>query len=173
MKAIVPLLVNLALASALGCANVAGIGDYKKEGEGGAKLAESCDLTTTCGAGLTCLGSPGVCFRNCFDLLNPQKVCDEGEACLPLNTGVAAVCVPTGTGIGGTCTTPTECAPSFFCARLVTGGDGTCTPYCSQADSSACVGGSVCRGFTTPFVIDGIQYGVCGPSASSSSTSGG
>ena len=161
MKRPISLMANVVLGAVIGCANVAGVGDYKKEGEDGKALGAECVDVTECGAGLTCAGSPSTCLRNCFDLAKPSKSCGQ-DGCFPLTSGTAAVCFPTGTNQNGTCTTPFDCAPGFDCVQLIGATESTCVPWCQQG-SNQCTGGTVCNGRTPAVTIEGAKWGGCGP----------
>jgi hypothetical protein len=170
MTRTIALLLNLALASALGCASVAGIDDLKKEGEGGKGLDAECSAVTECGAGLTCAG--GNCLRKCFDLASPRKTCGA-NTCVPLLSLTEAVCFEGGDSEFGACTKLSECAPGFNCVEFVAGKGGRCAPYCHEGGSECDSIGGDCRGFTNKIVINGVQWGVCAPSSLSGGSTGG
>jgi hypothetical protein len=160
---------TLLLASTVGCASVAGIEDLKKEGEDGKGLGAECAATSECGAGLTC--AAGSCLRNCFDLASPTKTC-AADACIPLDTLTEAVCFPGGTNVSEPCSVTTDCAPGFSCVELVAGAGARCAHYC-HSDGRECGGSDVCHRFAKPIQIDGVEFGICAPPATSGTSGGG
>ena len=173
MARAITLLIGVALAGVCACADVAGVGDFKKEGEGGAALGASCADGAACGAGLTCAGSQ--CLRNCFDPATPESTCAAGEGCFPLTDGTApatgAVCFTAGTNVGGACTDGLECAPGYDCiAYAADPTNKICAHFCHGAGAE-CTGGNVCLDLNPSVTLDGVRWGICGP-VSTSSTSG-
>ncbi len=63
---------------------------------------------------------------------------------------------------GGTCKFSAECGAGLFCIDYNNG--GSCKVPCRVSNASAdCVahGKTTCNKLSSPFVIDGIEYGTC------------
>ena len=114
MKRLLSLLSAAAMCTVMGCLAVTGVGDYKKEGEGGRAAGEACAAVAECGAGLNCVN--GACRVKCYDLVKTAKQCGT-ESCVPLDSHTEAVCFPTADATGGPCAVPLDCAPGLVQAR--------------------------------------------------------
>ena len=140
-----------------------------------------CDVTADCpgtlrdcvqvtyDSGGTSQPIPGfkICTSGCA-LENPGGVCGSGLGCYQANNPATATdCAAAGAGIGidACCVTPpcndpdpmdsTKCAPGYVCLTT-----GDCRKWCRVGFPGDCTSGT-CTGFSTPFILNGTQYGVC------------
>lgn len=106
-----------------------------------------------------------VCSHPC-DLRDPMAC---GGA-TPAGTGVCST-----DGMGSTdcvaggnltekepCSAGGECGPALVCITLTIGNETTseCRRWCRVGEGD-CGGASVCQGFSTKEIIDGVEYGIC------------
>jgi hypothetical protein len=126
-----------------------------------------CDVDTDClGAGSRCVieldGASNqplgidVCSNSC-DLVE-QTRCASGMACVGYSDagGDYTDCDYVGTAeIGDACTTALDCEAGTTCV------DNECAAYCEVDDDFGCAGDEQCVSFTTPLVIDNVEYGSC------------
>ncbi len=107
----------------------------------------------------------GTCAAGC-DLINPST-CPSGSICdwfIDPNNADYADCVPssgTHVGTGGCNTTQSilDCAPGYTC--VVNGSSYDCQQWC-RIGGSDCPAGKTCMMLTSPPIIKGVTYGVCG-----------
>jgi hypothetical protein len=99
-----------------------------------------------------------ICSKKCAPE-NPAAACGPGLSCYVDNSVTPAQtdCSTAGTATGpGVCASDnTVCAPGYVCLT-----SGACRKWCRVGFSSDC-GGSACTGFTTPLIVDGLEYGAC------------
>jgi len=111
-------------------------------------------------------GAPGTCSHACNLITNSG--CPSGSACKPLTLTASGDQLTdcggdVGSGAhGAPCIDDADCRAGTVC--METDGDSvpdTCLRLCDNVDG-ACSGGlGTCYGWTTPFVINGVEYGVC------------
>jgi hypothetical protein len=108
-----------------------------------------------------------ICSSGCA-LEAPQALCGPGLGCYATSDPPTATdCAAAGTGVGvdACCVTPpcndpdpmdgTKCAPAHVCLTT-----GDCRKWCRVGFPGDCPSGT-CTGFTTPYLVNGTQYGVC------------
>lgn len=86
--------------------------------------------------------------------------CPASEGCrVAAYRGVdTATCSPTGGGgQAATCTTAADCQRDFDC--IDTGAGKKCEKNCVVGGAGC--GGLTCSGYSTAFVLDGVEYGIC------------
>jgi hypothetical protein len=148
---------------------------------GGAACREYCTTNTDCGPprgqcviDLGVSGAPPVCSSNCDPLAATNALCPSGTKCLLLNTVYQSVTYPivdcgaAGTGMNGAnckqnnMANEALCAGPFTCVTFNNGNTYTCQRICNKNNPGGTCGGQTCLSFSPPFVVAGIEYGVCG-----------
>ena len=134
----------------------------------GPTAGESCDASTTCAPGLTCVGEPGKASGTCRFPCNTDTGGEEGgcpdlHECRELGDGPNGVCFPFE---GTDCDDDDDCAAGLTCVGSAGSPTGLCRFNCSPALPD-CRAGFECRALGT----DGD--GVCVPGAGGGGGSGG
>lgn len=110
---------------------------------------------------------PKACSSNC-DPTDPTAAgCPSGRKCGLFNANGTDIveCSVAGAGTqGASCTTsgsPNDrlCAVNFLCTTVDT--TTACRKICNRTANTGCAAGEICIGFTDPFSVGGVEYGVC------------
>lgn len=135
-----------------------------------------CTTDGECGGGLCILqlddgtGAPVTGFSLCTHTCNAitQTGCPTGSECEIFQESTGAMraftdcTAPVGTGgNGASCVDDTGCRAGYLCIDPTGGTSPTCHKWCGYPSSTGCPGGQTCYEFTTPIVINSIDYGVC------------
>jgi hypothetical protein len=106
------------------------------------------------------------CSSNCDPALvaNPST-CPTGWSCDVFTAPFMgsdvdiADCRKAGTaGQGAACSATVACAAGYSCVNT---GTTVCARICKPPSNTGCAGATTCTSFATPFVIGGVEYGVC------------
>lgn len=104
-----------------------------------------------------------LCTSNCDPTATSDPLCPAGWACSLTNEGPRDVvdCLPAGTGTQGqVCSDTVLCAPGYTCT-VPASGPSLCRRTCAPPANTGCPASTTCAAFTPPFVVGGMQYGIC------------
>ena len=124
-----------------------------------------CILQLNDGTGMAVPGF-SLCTHTCNAVT--QTGCPTGSECDLFQERMGAMrpftdcTAPIGTGgNGATCTGDGDCRAGFLCIAPMAGSPTTCHRWCAYPSSTVCPAGQTCYQFTTPIVVNTIDYGVC------------
>jgi hypothetical protein len=108
-----------------------------------------------------------ICTSSCDPLSTANSECPSGWSCdyYSLNymgsTDDAVECRPPGTvGAGSSCAPGSGyCQAGLTCVYFTNGSD-LCEHTCSPNTNTTCASGT-CHSFSTPFTVNGVEYGAC------------